>query len=197
MRTSQLSFGLSMTAFQLNIDRQDIYVLDPGDTYLQNYDMNVFIPDANFGVYYMTRNYYVGFSANQLFNSSIKIGKNGNNGYQLNRHYYIIGEYRFDLSYDLSLRPSIVAKTFDNFNTFQTTFTTTLYYKDNYWAGLSYRTNDALSVLFGIKYLNYYFGYSFDYSLNKLQKYTFGSHEFMFAAKFGDNARRYRWLKRY
>ena len=33
--------------------------------------------------------------------------------------------------------------------------------------------------------------------MNKLQRFSFGSHEFMFAAKFGDNARRYRWLNRY
>jgi len=198
MRTSQLSFGLSVNAFQMKIDPQDIYVpLDPGDTYLQNYDFTVFIPDANFGVYYMTRDYYVGFSAMQLFNSSIKLSKTGNNGYQLNRHYYIIGGYRFDINYDLSLRPTIMAKSFDNLHTFQTTITATLYYKDNYWAGLSYRTNDAISILGGIKYQNYYFGYSFDYTLNRLQRFSFGSHEFIFAAKFGDNARRYRWLNRY
>jgi len=197
MRTSQLSFGLSLNAFQFKIDPDDIFVLDNSDLYLQNYDMVVFIPDANFGVYYMTRDYYVGFSAMQLFNSTIKLGKNGNNGYQLMRHYYIIGGYRFDLSYDLSLRPTIIMKTFDNFRTFQTTITATLYYKNNYWAGLSYRTNDAISILGGIKYQNYYFGYSFDYTMNKLQRFSFGSHEFMFAAKFGDNARRYRWLNRY
>jgi len=28
-------------------------------------------------------------------------------------------------------------------------------------------------------------------------KHSYGSHEFMVAIKFGDNARRYRWLNRY
>jgi len=197
MRTSQLSFGLAVNAYQFKINEDDIFVLDPGDTYLNNYDKVVFIPDANFGAYYMTRDYYIGFSALNLFRSAIKLGNTGNNGYQLYRHYYIMGGYRFNFSYDLSLRPSVLLKSSDDLRSFQTTLTATLYYKDLYWGGLAYRTGDALTILAGIKYQNYYFGYAFDYALSDIRKFSFGSHEFMFAAKFGDNARRYRWLNRY
>jgi hypothetical protein len=49
----------------------------------------------------------------------------------------------------------------------------------------------------GISVDKYHFGYAFDYTLKSIRKHTFGSHEFMFAVKFGDNARRYRWLKRF
>ena len=197
MRTSQLSFGLAVNAYQFKINEDDIFVLDPGDTYLNNYDKVVFIPDANFGTYYMTRDYYVGFSALNLFRSAIKLGNTGNNGYQLYRHYYIMGGYHFNFSYDLSLRPSVLLKSSDDLRSFQTTLTAALYYKDLYWGGLSFRTGDALTILGGIKYQNYYFGYAFDYALSDIRKFSFGSHEFMFAAKFGDNARRYRWLNRY
>lgn len=197
MRTSQLSFGLSVNAFQFKINEDDIFVLDPGDTYLNNYDKVLFIPDANFGAYYMTRDYYAGFSVLNLFKSAIKLGKTGNNGYQLDRYYYIMGGYRFDMSNDFSFRPSVLLKSSDDLRSFQATITTTLYYKDIYWGGLAYRSGDALTILGGIKYQNYYFGYAFDYALSELRRFSFGSHEFMFAAKFGDNARRYRWLNRY
>ncbi len=197
MRTSQLSFGLSVNAYQFKINEDDIYVLDPGDTYLNNYDKVVFIPDANFGAYYMTRDYYVGFSALNLFKSAIKLGKTGNNGYQLYRHYYIMGGYRFNMAYDFSIRPSVLLKSSDDLRSFQATITAKVFYKDQYWGGLAYRSGDALTILGGIKYQNYYFGYAFDYALSDIRKFSFGSHEFMFVAKFGDNARRYRWLNRY
>jgi len=83
MRTSRLSFGISLNAFQLKIDDRDIIAYDPDDPYLNNYDRVMFIPDANFGIYYMTRDYYVGFSSLQLFKSAIKLGVKGENHYQL------------------------------------------------------------------------------------------------------------------
>ena len=41
------------------------------------------------------------------------------------------------------------------------------------------------------------FGYAFDIGLNSIMKSSYGTHEFTFIAKFGDNARRYRWLNRF
>jgi len=37
----------------------------------------------------------------------------------------------------------------------------------------------------------------FDYSLNDIQRISYGSHEIMVGLKFGDNQRRYRWLNRF
>ncbi|MCD6598383.1 MAG: type IX secretion system membrane protein PorP/SprF [Bacteroidales bacterium] len=70
-------------------------------------------------------------------------------------------------------------------------------YKESYWAGLSYRTTDVIVIFAGIRIDSFHFGYAFDYTFNTIQTHTFGSHEFMFAVKFGSNARRYRWLSRY
>jgi hypothetical protein len=86
-----------------------------------------------------------------------------------------------------------------------------MYFKENYWAGLSYRTGGSYSIveetfkgkgssaiiMAGLKVDKYYFGYAFDYTFNAIGARTWGSHEFMGAVKFGDNARRYRWLNRY
>ena len=197
MRTSQLSFGLSVNAFQFSIDDADILAYDLSDPYLNNYDRTMFIPDANFGVYYMTRDYYAGFSALQLFKSAIKLGAQGENHYQLYRHFYIIGGYNFDLNDFLSLRPAVQLKSSDDLHSFQVELNVTAYFQENYWGGLAYRTGDAVTLLGGVKFQNYYFGYAFDYSLSDIRRVTFGSHELTFIAKFGDNARRYRWINRY
>jgi len=42
-----------------------------------------------------------------------------------------------------------------------------------------------------------FFGYAFDFTLQKIQRITYGTHEITLAMKFGDNTRRYRWLDRY
>jgi len=74
------------------------------------------------------------------------------------------------------------------------------FYKEDYWGGLAYRTGagGGTMILFtGLRVRQYYFGYAFDWNFNPIMKHTFGTHEFMFFVKFGENARRYRWLNRY
>jgi hypothetical protein len=73
----------------------------------------------------------------------------------------------------------------------------TYVYKQSFWTGLSYRTSKALIANVGIKYQNMFFGYAFDFTLQEIQRITYGTHEITLALKFGDNARRYRWLDRY
>ena len=198
LRKSQLSFGLTAVGYQLSISSDGFFdAYDPDDPVLLNYDRAVFIPDVNFGVFYRTKDYYVGFSAINLFQSMFKIGLQGENNYKMLRYYYITGGYEFVLNDNFSIIPSALMKSPDNLRTFQMDISGKVEYKESYWGGLSYRTPDAIVIFAGIKIENFHIGYAFDYGLSSISKYTYGSHEFMFAVKFGDNARRYRWLSRY
>jgi hypothetical protein len=80
------------------------------------------------------------------------------------------------------------------FKALQLDLTTRVYYKYDYWAGLSYRTNDAIIMMFGVRYDRFYFAYAFDFTLTDIRKQSFGTHELTIAVKFGTNARRYRWI---
>ena len=197
MDESQLSFGISANAFQFSIDEDEIVLFDQDDPYLMEYDKIIFIPDANFGVSFHTPELFVGISATQLLRSALKLGNQSYTNYQLLRHYYIMGGYKFDISPEFVIQPSILMKSSDSFRSFQIDLNVRVFYMDDYWAGLSFRTNDAMVIMAGLKVSQYYFGYAFDYSLSNIRKYSFGSHEFLLAVKFGDNARRYRWLNRY
>jgi hypothetical protein len=42
-----------------------------------------------------------------------------------------------------------------------------------------------------------YIGYAFDFTLQEIQRVTYGTHELTLAIRFGDTARKYRWLDRY
>jgi hypothetical protein len=70
-------------------------------------------------------------------------------------------------------------------------------YNQSFWVGLSYRTSQAIIANVGVKHKNMFIGYSFDFTLQEIQRITYGTHEISIAWKFGDSARRYRWLDRY
>jgi type IX secretion system PorP/SprF family membrane protein len=209
--SSQLSFGVSITGFQFRIDENKMRLLDTDDQLLLNTQKSAFIPDANFGVYYTNAHFYGGISAMQLFQSPLKMGgdKDGP-GFNMVRHYFVTSGYRFELSKDLLIEPSFLFKTTEQFIA-QIAINVKLDIHEDYWAGLSYRTGGGYSIeeesmngkgssaiiMGGVKVDRYYFGYAFDYTFNAIGVRTLGSHEIVAVVKFGDNARRYRWLNRY
>ena len=195
--TRSLAFGLALTAYQYAINTEGL-VYDKDDPYLNNYDRSVFIPDFNFGVSYITPKYYLGFSMTNLLRGSLMFfNDNGINNFELG-HYFLTGGIKVPLSGNWILEPSAFLKSSDMvFKSIQLDITSRIYYKNDYWAGISYRTNDALILMLGLRYDRFYFAYAFDYTLTDIRRQSFGSHEFTLAVKFGTSARRYRWLNAY
>ena len=196
MEDSQLSFGLSGTFWQFRLDRQNARLLNPDDDLFNTMDNAMFIPDANVGVYYSSAEYYVGLSADQLFQSSMKFGGTGYEKYKLYRHFYLMGGYNFEVTDDIILEPSAFMK-LSQLGSFQLDLTAKAYFYQDYWAGISYRTGSALILIGGVKVDKFYFGYAFDFTFTSMMSHTYGTHEIMVAMKFGDSARRFRWLQRF
>jgi len=184
---------------------------DADDELMLNTRKSAFIPDANFGAYYTDRYMYVGLSAMQLFESLLKLSDGDlGPGFKMVRHYFLMGGYRFEINPDLVIEPSALLKMTEKFVS-QLDVNVKALFSKQYWVGLSYRTGGSYSlseesidgigssiiVMGGVRVNQYYIGYAFDYTLSAIGKRTWGSHEFTVAAKFGDTARRYRWLNRY
>lgn len=208
---SQLSFGVSLTGYQFKINEDKISLLDIDDHLLLHTKKSAIIPDANFGVYYTDQHIYAGISAMQLFQTPLKLGADQDGpGFRMIRHYFAMAGYRFELSRDILMEPSFLFKTTEKFIA-QLDVNVKMYFQENYWAGLSFRTGGSYSIseesingkgssaiiMAGLRVDKYYFGYAFDYTFSAIGSRTLGSHEIMAAVKFGDNARRYRWLNRY
>jgi|WetSurSiteA1Bulk_404760.scaffolds.fasta_scaffold01249_3 type IX secretion system PorP/SprF family membrane protein len=192
--TSKLAFGLALIAYNFSIKTEGL-IYDQNDPYLNNYDRSVFIPDFNFGVSYSTSKYYAGFAMTSLLRGSITFFNESNTDYTELGHYFLTGGIKVPLSANWLLEPSAFIKTSDMvLSAMQLDLTTRVYYKNDYWAGLSWRTNDAIIMLLGVKYDRFYFAYAFDFTLSDIRTQTMGSHEFSLAVKFGTNARRYRWI---
>lgn len=191
---STLSFGLAFTGYQFAINTEDL-IFDPDDPFLNNYDRSVFIPDFNFGVTFTTARYYAGFSMTNILRGALMFADTT----AINRnelgHFFLTGGYKFELAPDWVLEPSAFIKSSDLFSrTFQADITARVYYRNDYWLGLSYRTNDAIILLAGVKYDRFHFGYATDFSVTDIRRQSLGTHELTLAIKFGESARRYRWI---
>ncbi len=202
IRNSQLSLGLAGTLYQFKISSEDAVLKDPDDRLNALIGKGTFIPDASFGMNFMTQKLHVGFAASQLFQSSYKIGSvyefSQSEDIRLKRHYFIIGSFRdkFSRKPKWEYEPSFIFRTNERLQTL-TDFTIKFLYNREYWFGFSARTSGDLIAMLGIKFNTMYFAYSFDYGFSGITRFSKGSHEITLAAKFGDSARRYRWLERY
>ncbi|MCU0455330.1 MAG: type IX secretion system membrane protein PorP/SprF [Bacteroidales bacterium] len=191
---STLSFGLAFTGYQFAINTEDL-IFDPDDPFLNNYDRSVFIPDFNFGATFTTARYYAGFSMTNLLRGALMFADTT----AINRnelgHFFLTGGYKFDIAPDWVLEPSAFIKSSDLFTrTFQADITARVYYRNDYWLGISYRTNDAVILLVGVKYDRFHFGYATDFAVTDIRRQSLGTHELTLAIKFGESARRYRWI---
>lgn len=196
MKESQLSLGVSVNAYEFRINRQAIVTGEEDDPLILETKFNTFVPDANFGVYYVNRYFYAGASVSDMMQAALKLSGPATTQYKLMRHYFLMAGYKAPVADNFTLEPSFLLKASQN-GAVQLDIGSKVYYKEDYWAGMAYRTGNALIFMLGMKVDKYYFGYAFDYSLSHIMSRTFGTHEFMVAAKFGDNARRYRWLNRF
>jgi type IX secretion system PorP/SprF family membrane protein len=193
---SQLSFGLSLIGYQYRIDKDRIDLENPDDVLFLNLDESVFIPDADFGVYYLSKTLWGGLSIDQMLQSSLKFGGDGFDNFVMYRNYNLMAGYDFPLNEEYILSPSTYIKVAEN-GKVQADITARIYYSQSYWVGLTYRTASSLSIGAGVSSERLIFGYAFDMGLNSLMRSSYGTHEFTIIAKLGDVTRRHHWLTRF
>jgi type IX secretion system PorP/SprF family membrane protein len=195
--STQLSMGLSLTGYVYKINEKEINFEDPNEPWLNNnLRRGMFVPDATFGIYLLNAKYSFGFSADQLFEASAKIGNYAYKNFKMARQYYIFGSYDFSKGTSTIIQPSFLLMMSEQLKP-QVDIGVTYIYEKGFWAGLAFRTSGALIANLGVKYQNIFIGYAFDFTMSEIQRVTYGTHEITFALKFGDNSRRYRWLDRY
>lgn len=191
---NDLAFGLSVSAYQFTINTDNL-IYDHDDPYLNSYDRSVFITDFNFGASFTTSKYYAGFAMTNLLRGSLIFADTSANRRTELGNFFLTGGIKFPLTSDWTLEPSAFIKSSDMlFKSIQMDLTARVFFKEDYWVGLSWRTNDALILLTGLKYDRFYFAYAFDFTLTDIRKQSFGTHELTLAVKFGESARRYRWI---
>lgn len=185
--TMKLSMGLSAGLLQFSIDGSKINLHDLGDVALSNGMQSVIVPDFGFGALLYTDKYYVGVSVPQLYQSQLKFFDYSTSTLsKLSTHYFVMGGYKYTVNDNIRLEPSVLIK-FVNPAPVQFDLGARVIYKNMVWAGLSYRTSDAISMLVGYTYQNYLmFAYAYDYTTTNIRNYSTGTHEIMFGLRFNN-----------
>ena len=184
-KTIKLGMGLSFGGLQYTIDGSQITLKNPDDVALNNQKQSSFVPDAGIGFHLYSDDFYFGFSIPQVLGNRVNFfDEYRSEGSTLARHLFIYGGYKFQLNDDFVVEPAILAK-YVQPAPMSIEGNLRVIYQDFVWAGLSYRMNDAVSVMAGINVNeSLIFAYSFDVTTSNIRTVSSGSHEIMFAIRF-------------
>lgn len=184
--TTKLSLGVNAGISQFSAKLTELTVWDQ-DQVFQNDLTSKILPRFGVGVYHYGKKHYIGLSIPTLF--AYQEDKNFNFDLSratfLRRHYLFTAGYVFTASNDIKIKPSVLIKYIKSAPV-EADFNLAILYKDKFWVGASYRTNDALAVILEYQ-TNEHFrvGYSYDITISKLRNYSSGSHEIMIGWDFG------------
>ncbi len=185
----KLSLSVSAGLLQFLIDGSKIQFHDPGDPVLDDQLRGELVPDAKFGFYLYGERFWFGATAPQLLRNKVTFLDEADETLsRMEDHYYAMGGYRFPLGEDWKLEPSFLVK-YTSPVPAKIDLNATVRYKDTFWLGAGYRTNDAYCAMVGYWLKKtFQFGYSYDIITSNLRNYSTGTHEVMLAITLGKEA---------
>ena len=182
---THLSFGLGAMLFAHSLKVNQLQFEEEDDDVISsNMSDNTFSPDANFGVLYYSDKFKVGLSIPQLFQTKVYKNELDEKLNSLVRHYFLPGEYTFNINEELDIVPSLLIK-YVSGAPLQFDVNARLLYKKKYWLGFSYRDRESIVALLGLEFKDLKFGYSYDITLTDIRAHSSGSHELFLSYIFG------------
>lgn len=171
-----LSIGLQVGFHNAKIDFTKFKPIDADDELINSKGTESdMMFDLSAGLFYKIQDkFWVGLSGDQLLQSK---GKNTN--YRLKRSYYLASGYQWVIPNHpaFELQPSLFCM-FDG-AVFQFNLSALVWYNNKFYGGLSYRFQDAVSILAGLTIKSFRVGLAYDINTSKLSKYNSGSIEVM------------------
>ncbi len=176
-----LSFGISYNINTFRIDISNYNILDPiinTDRYISNNNFDL-------SLLYRIGGFYTSFNANNILTKPIRNFRGIEPSLLLN--YQLYSGYVFRNDNRVEIEPSAYFQYYQSDKRSSTDFNIKIRKydrNDNYiWGGISYRfLNDQLlkplqvGPMLGLKHANFYFGYSYQKTLNELSAYDNGTH---------------------
>ncbi len=181
---AKLGIGLNANLNNKTIDKSKLNPIDESDPVLAGLPgSGVLISDLSAGVFLQKPRYYVALSSTQILESKKSTGSaNGVAFYQNRRHYYVTAGYDITLPafQGYVFTPSVFLKS--DGNALQADLNVMARYNNKIWYGVSYRMNDAISLIIGMAYKDIEIGYSYDIPTSQIA--ATGSHEIMVRYRF-------------
>lgn len=187
---TNLSAGFSGGFTNFSFNAAKAQAADPNDPALAaGGTMKRLRPDIGAGLWLYAADYFIGASVQQLIPQKVNFVDDANYGIKIVPHVFATAGYRFLLTEDINVLPSVMFKTtlgaainpqFDLNVKFQ--------YRDLVWLGGSYRLTDGYAAMLGLNVANTFtVGYSYDFTQTALNTASRGTHEFVIGFLIGNS----------
>jgi len=183
-RTITMSLGASAGILRNSINASEATFTNPDPTISSDYvNRNYF--DVGLGTWIYAQNFFVGFSGAQLIRTNRDLNSSEENftNNVLQKHFIGTVGYKFDVSREVTLIPSVLAK-LNSPSPTTVDYNLRAVYADRIWAGVSYRSQDAFAFMTGVN-ISYIMdvSYSYDYNTSPLSVGNSGTHEVVLGLK--------------
>lgn len=191
--TKVLAFGLGVGMAQMGIDGNLLDPAEQGDAHIPVGNESKLVPEFRAGIFYSSPKFFIGASATNLLGGRLSLTLNNQIvSIKPQPHFYLASGLALPINDNVIFRPTFLLK-----NDFKAPASLDLnaffLFNERLWLGGVYRssvqTNNIdsqsnfssaaaaglIAEFFVSK--NFRLGYGYDFSLSKLQKYDYGSHE--------------------
>ena len=199
-----LSAGFSGGISTITIDAGKIELANPIDPSIGTIagDLRKVRPELNAGLWLYSSKFFAGVSAQQIIPAKYPLQNSSLNQSALVPHLFATAGYRFLISEDINMLPSVMLRYISSMPLF-TDVNLKLQYQDRVWVGANYRINEGVAAMAGVNISNTFnISYSYDSYFNNQTNYLLpfmqrGTHEivlgFLIGNKYGDLCPRRVW----
>lgn len=168
---TRLSLGIYAGLVQFGYNHASSITITPDPVVM--HEANFVRPDAHFGAWWNSENYYIGFMANQLIISKWEVGLQSRYRF----HFALNGGYRFIINDYIGLVTSGMVR-IPIIGRVNADILVNVDYKNMFNVGVGIRTQDAVLFTAGFK-INQQFSlqYSFDLTISGLSRVSKHTHE--------------------
>lgn len=168
----RLSLGVYGGVVQTGYDASIATTHDPDPTVLQQ--SNFLAPDASFGAWYNSTNYYAGLTIRNLFRPAWEdIGDQSRHRF----HIALNGGYRWAVKENITLLPGVNIRIPPR-SPVSVDLNLHADYKNVFGFGIGFRAGDAINATAVFKIREQFsIGYTFDYSVTEIQSVAKNTHE--------------------
>ncbi len=173
---SRLAAGISGGFDMISYDFSNLNVYDQNDPYYGS-SFSTFKPNLGAGLYYYGKKHYLSLSVPRVFEASEEFSTDSITQLLNSRHYFVSAGYLIDLNSVFKLQPSLLFK-FTPHVPFTIDANVSLHMYDKITTGIMYRYNESMGIncLYHLKN-TFSIGYVYDFPINGLRTYQYGSHE--------------------
>jgi type IX secretion system PorP/SprF family membrane protein len=179
--TTELSFGLMGQFMHCTVNSGLLDPNEQGDPELLNMDHQPWIADGGFGIYFHTKQFQIGASSNELFQTTSTIDDAG--FYKNQRDYFFQTGYKFFMHY-YELEPFFYIAKID-YAPLYVFSQLKVFYKNYNWFAIAYKSTKSVVLSMGIRINRMQLGYAYEQSMNQLTNYYAGTHEIMVGFNIG------------